>query len=161
MPLSIYKPIGQTPNELIENYKKKNKQVKKVSFAGRLDPMAHGTMLLLVNEECKMHEKYIAHNKIYEFQILYGFQTDTFDVLGILKDYHNPTKFKKKIESIKLDKYVGKTNQEYPPFSSIVVNKKPLWEWSKLGLIDTIKPLPNKEIEIYELEEIIYESPII
>lgn len=27
MPVSIYKPIGQTPNELIEIYKKENKKV--------------------------------------------------------------------------------------------------------------------------------------
>ena len=160
MPISIYKPIGQTPNELIDIYKKENKNVKKVSFAGRLDPMAHGTMLLLINEECKMHDIYIGHNKIYEFQILYGFQTDTFDILGILNAYHNPIKFKQKIDSINLNKYIGKTKQEYPPYSSIVVNKKPLWEWSKLGLIDTIKPLPSKEIEIYEFKEIIYESSI-
>ena len=160
MPVSIYKPIGQTPNELIGIYKKENKNVKKVSFAGRLDPMAHGTMLLLINEECKMHDTYIGHNKIYEFQILYGFQTDTFDVLGILKKYLSPIKFKKNIDSINLNKYIGKTKQEYPPYSSIVVNKKPLWEWSKLGLIDTIKPLPSKEIEIYEFEEIIHESSI-
>ena len=160
MPVSIYKPIGQTPNELIEIYKKENKHVKKVSFAGRLDPMARGTMVLLVSEECKMHDKYIAHNKTYEFEVLYGFKTDTFDVLGILNEYHNPEKFKKNIESLRLDKYVGKTRQEYPPYSSIVVNKKPLWEWSKLGLIDSIRPLPSKEIEIYEFEEIPYNSPI-
>jgi len=160
MPVSIYKPIGQTPNELIEIYKKENNNVKKVSFAGRLDPMARGTMVLLINEECKMHDKYIAHNKTYEFQVLYGFKTDTFDVLGILNEYHNPEQFKKNIDSIRLDKYVGKTRQEYPPYSSIVVNKKPLWEWSKLGLIDSIRPLPSKEIEIYEFEEIPYKSPI-
>ena len=160
MPVSIYKPIGQTPNELIEIYKKETKHVKKVSFAGRLDPMARGTMVLLLNDECKMHDKYIAHNKTYEFEVLYGVRTDTFDVLGILNAYHNPEQFKKNIDSIRLDKYVGKTRQEYPPYSSIVVNKKPLWEWSKLGLIDSIRPLPSKEIAIYKFEEIPYDSPI-
>ena len=32
MPVSIYKPIGQTPNELIEVYKKEHKQAKKDIF---------------------------------------------------------------------------------------------------------------------------------
>jgi tRNA pseudouridine(55) synthase len=159
MPVSIYKPIGQTPNELVEIYKKENKHAIKVSFTGRLDPMARGSMILLVNEECKLHDKYIAHNKTYEFQVLFGFRTDTYDVLGILNAYNNPSKFKQ-IDAINIDKYVGKTKQEYPPYSSIVVNKKPLWEWSKLGLIDSIKPLPSKTVEIYEFEEIPYDSPI-
>jgi tRNA pseudouridine(55) synthase len=158
MPAYIYKPIGQTPNELVEAYKKDNKHVKKVSFTGRLDPMARGKMGLLVNEECKLHDKYISHNKTYEFQVLFGFKTDTFDVLGLLNEYHEP--FRQMIDSIKLEKYVGKTTQEYPPYSSIVVNKKPLWEWSKLGLINSIKPLPSKTVEIYEFEEIPYDSPI-
>ena len=42
---------------------KEHKQAKKISFTWRLDPMAHGSMVLLVNEECKLHDKYIAHNK--------------------------------------------------------------------------------------------------
>jgi len=160
MPIYIYKPIGQTPNELIETYKKENKHAIKVSFTGRLDPMARGKMVLLVNDECKLHDTYISHNKTYEFQVLYGFNTDTYDVLGLLNEYHNPAKCKQIIDTINIDKYVGKWVQEYPPYSSIVVNKKPLWEWSKLGLIDSIKPLPSKTVEIYEFEEIPYESPI-
>jgi tRNA pseudouridine(55) synthase len=158
MPVYIYKPIGQTPNELIEAYKKEHKQATKVSFTGRLDPMAHGKLGLLVNDECKLHDKYISCDKTYEFEILYGFKTDTFDVLGILNEYHEPSS--QLIDTITLDKYVGKWQQEYPPYSSIVVNKKPLWEWSKRGLIDSIKPLPSKEVEIYEFEEIPYNSPI-
>ena len=159
MPIYLYKPIGQTPNELIDNYKKENVNAKKVSFAGRLDPMAHGTMALLVNEECKLHDTYISRDKTYEFEILFGFKTDTFDVLGQLLEFNNPIDFNEKIENINLDNYTKQFNQEYPPYSSIVVNKKPLWEWSKLGLIDTIK-IPSKIVEIYEFDEIENDSKI-
>jgi len=159
MPIYLYKPIGQTPNELIDNYKKENINAKKVSFAGRLDPMAHGTMALLVNEECKLHDKYISRDKTYEFEILFGFKTDTFDVLGKLLEFNNPIDFNEKIENINLDNYTKQFNQEYPPYSSIVVNKKPLWEWSKLGLIDTIK-IPSKIVEIYKFDEIENDSKI-
>ena len=159
MPIYLYKPIGQTPNELIDNYKKENINAKKVSFAGRLDPMAHGTMALLVNEECKLHDTYISRDKTYEFEILFGFKTDTFDVLGKLLEFNNPIDFNEKIENINLDNYTKQFNQEYPPYSSIVVNKKPLWEWSKLGLIDTIK-IPSKIVEIYKFDEIENDSKI-
>ena len=159
MPIYLYKPIGQTPNELIDNYKKENINAKKVSFAGRLDPMAHGTMALLVNEECKLQDTHISRDKTYEFEILFGFKTDTFDVLGKLLEFNNPIDFNEKIENINLDNYTKQFNQEYPPYSSIVVNKKPLWEWSKLGLIDTIK-IPSKIVEIYKFDEIENDSKI-
>jgi tRNA pseudouridine(55) synthase len=159
MPVYLYKSIGQTPNELIYNYKKENVNAKKVSFAGRLDPMAHGTMALLINEECKLHDTYISRDKTYEFEILFGFKTDTFDVLGKLLEFNNPTDFNSSIEKINLLHYTTQFNQEYPPYSSIVVNKKPLWEWSKLGLIDTIK-IPSKTVQIYEFDEIENDSKI-
>jgi len=159
MPVYLYKKIGQTPNELIEDYKTHNSHIKKISFAGRLDPMAHGTMALLINEECKLHDTYIARDKTYEFEILFGFKTDTFDVLGKLLEFNNPIDFYEKIENIDKTNYIKQFSQSYPPYSSIVVNKKPLWEWSKLGLIDTIK-IPTKIVKIYEFEEIENDSII-
>lgn len=153
MPIYLYKKIGQTPNELINEYKLQNKDAKKVSFAGRLDPMAHGKMMLLVNDECKQQDLYLGKNKIYEFEILYGFNTDTYDVLGLLTEFIDPSSFSKKIDELNLQNYVTKFEQEYPPYSSIVVNKKPLWEWSKMGLINTIN-IPSKLVTIYKLEEI-------
>jgi tRNA pseudouridine(55) synthase len=159
MPIYLYKSIGQTPNELINDYKTHHSHAKKVSFAGRLDPMAHGTMALLVNEECKLHDTYISKDKTYEFEILFGFKTDTFDVLGKLLEFNNPNEVNSSIETINLENYTKQFNQEYPPYSSIVVNKKPLWEWSKLGLIDTIK-IPSKLVQIYEFGEIKYDNKI-
>jgi tRNA pseudouridine55 synthase len=159
MPIYLYKKIGQTPNELIERYKSEHVDAKKVSFTGRLDPMAHGTMALLINDECKLHDKYIACDKVYEFEILYGFKTDTYDVLGNLLDFNNPIDFYEKIGAIDITKFITQFKQYYPPYSSIVVNKKPLWEWSKLGLINTIN-IPSKIVQIYEFEEIENDSNI-
>jgi len=155
MPIYLSKSIGQTPNELVNDYKEKNPKARKVSFAGRLDPMASGIMMLLINEECKLQPKYIGLDKIYEFEIIYGFKTDTYDILGLVTDFITIFNMQSlhKIETLDLNTYVKKFNQLYPPYSSIVVNKKPLWEWSKLGLINTIN-IPSKEVTIFSLEEI-------
>ena len=69
MPTKINKPLGFTPLELIERYKKENNISKKISFAGRLDPMAYGLMILLEGEECKKQEISCGKDKIYEFRI--------------------------------------------------------------------------------------------
>jgi len=155
MPIFISKLIGQTPNELINDYKYKHPMAKKVSFAGRLDPMAYGKMMLLVNDECKLQNQYIGLNKIYEFEIVYGFKTDSYDVLGLVTMFNDILNEKSlyNIENLDLNKYITKFEQPYPPYSSIYVNKKPLWKWSKLGLINTIN-IPSKMVEIYSFKTI-------
>ena len=66
MSIKIYKPVGMTPVELIRKYKRENNIIQKVSFAGRLDPMARGEMILLIGDECKRQDSYCGRNKIYE-----------------------------------------------------------------------------------------------
>ena len=146
MPINIYKPIGVTPLELIKKYKNENDINEKMSFAGRLDPMAHGEMILLKGEECKSQSLYCGKDKIYEFKVLYGFKTDTLDILGFVEKTNS-------LEKTNLDNLKGKFNLPYPHYSSIYVKKKPLWWWAKNGKIDEIE-IPKKEIEIYELDQI-------
>jgi tRNA U55 pseudouridine synthase TruB len=51
----INKKEGETPLEALEFFRKKNKQYQdlKMTYAGRLDPMASGLLLLLAGEETK------------------------------------------------------------------------------------------------------------
>ena len=151
MPVFLNKNIGVTPKELIDKYKKENKDVVKASYAGRLDPMACGLMILLINNECKQQDKYLKLNKIYEFDILFGFKTDTYDVLGKLLEF-NLVK-PELLEKLNIKSYIKRFNQKFPPYSSIVVNKQPLWWWSKNNKLDEIK-IPEKEVEIFSIEEI-------
>ena len=151
MPVFIDKKIGETPKELIDRYKKDNKDVVKASYAGRLDPMASGLMILLINSECKQQDKYLKLSKTYEFDILFGFKTDTYDVLGKLISYNlvKPDL----VDNLEIKSYTRKFTQKYPPYSSIVVNKQPLWCWSKNNKLHEIE-IPEKEVEIFSIREI-------
>ena len=151
MPAFVYKKIGETPKELIDKYKKDNKDVVKASYAGRLDPMANGLMILLINNECKQQDKYLKLNKTYEFDILFGFKTDTYDVLGKLLSYNLVDK--ELVENLNIEYYAKRFVQKYPPYSSIVVDKHPLWWWSKQDRLHEIT-IPSKEVEIFSIEEI-------
>ena len=53
--LKLYKNRGETPLECINRFKKENPeyQKEKMTYAGRLDPLAEGLLLVLVGEECK------------------------------------------------------------------------------------------------------------
>jgi len=159
-----YKPIGKTPLEIIQALIKLDKyKTTKMSYAGRLDPMAHGLMIILLDKECFKQHLYHNFNKTYKFKLLLGVSTDTYDILGkitqnknsidsINRDSHNKHKINKIIKTMK-----GTIKQFYPPYSSARVNGKPLWYYAKHNLIDTINTidtikLPSKDIEIKHIE---------
>ena len=76
-----------TPLQAINKFREINKNYagKKMSYAGRLDPMAEGVLLILVGEETKKIGQYLGFDKEYRTEILIGLSTDTGDVLGIPK----------------------------------------------------------------------------
>jgi len=56
-----------------------------LTYAGRLDPMAEGVLIILVGDECKKKQKYLGLDKEYEIEVLFGLETDTQDILGVIK----------------------------------------------------------------------------
>ena len=84
----INKLLGSTPLEAINKFKKQNPAYKdeKIAYAGRLDPMAQGLLLLIIGDkENKKINKHLKKDKEYHAQILLGIQTDSYDILGIPK----------------------------------------------------------------------------
>jgi tRNA pseudouridine(55) synthase len=181
------KKVSQTPLELLEVFQKTKKFFKwqkkaekickkrsgnkqgcakvPLAYAGRLDPMAEGKMLILAGEACKERERYLSLDKEYVFEVLLGFSSDTKDILGLVKKhegFYNKKNFsdfmgryfyviylQKKLEKI-LEKMIGKRHMEYPVFSSKAVGGKPLFLWALEKKLDQIK-IPKKEVEIYKI----------
>ena len=165
----LNKVLGQTPLELLNDFKKKNPLYKESSlaYAGRLDPMATGKILVLADEKCKNREKYLSLDKEYVFEILLGFKSDTGDILGLVerqqenfpfgeksflqKDfYFGKNAFYQKVK-VFLRSFVGKREMKYPAFSSKTVEGKPLFLHSLEGSIKDIE-IPEKKINIYALK---------
>ena len=161
-----YKKIGETPLESLEKARKERGIATDIpmTYAGRLDPMAEGLMIILAGDECKNKEKYLGLDKTYEFEILVGFTTDTYDLLGLITSEYtnsshlNPLSGGSDADSefaysdvIKdtVPKFIGNITQKYPPFSSKTVNGKQLFQLSKEGGLPEI--LPTHEVTIYNL----------
>jgi tRNA U55 pseudouridine synthase TruB len=53
MPVAIYKSLSETPLETIGKYRAQHPEIGdvKIGYAGRLDPMAEGLLLLLIGDE--------------------------------------------------------------------------------------------------------------
>ncbi len=152
--IQVYKNIGETPLEALERVRVQNDISLGVpmTYAGRLDPMAEGLLLILVGDECKNKEKYLGLDKEYEVEVLLGFGTDTGDLLGVVKGVRDEVESeikKDRVEEI-LESLVGKFVQEYPKFSSKTVGGKPLFTYAKSGELPD--EMPTKEVEIFNIE---------
>lgn len=149
----VYKPQGATPLEALSLLKKRMPQYKNeaLSYAGRLDPMAEGVLVVLVGETNKRRRMFESKRKTYKVDILLGFETDTYDGLGMLLSPLCSTAFKKKeIEKATLS-YQGKFVQEFPPYSSKTVNGKALFYWARENRLKEII-MPKRNVEIFNLK---------
>eukprot|EP01120_Amphizonella_sp_Union-15-10_P011101 TRINITY_DN4619_c0_g1_i1.p1 TRINITY_DN4619_c0_g1~~TRINITY_DN4619_c0_g1_i1.p1 ORF type:complete len:317 (-),score=51.71 TRINITY_DN4619_c0_g1_i1:42-992(-) len=165
--LNVYKPISTTPYQLIQQLKARypqldkdeNNEARKIGYAGRLDPMAHGVLLLLLDEENKNRKKYEFLSKSYQFQLLLGLETDTYDLLGLVPQSKtsfsdlnlSESELEQKTRELFAKEFLGEKNQKYPPYSSARVNGKPMYYWSRENKIHEIDA-PAKKICIFKIE---------
>ncbi|MFM2381323.1 MAG: tRNA pseudouridine synthase tRNA pseudouridine55 synthase [Candidatus Parcubacteria bacterium] len=147
----LHKKVGETPLACLEEYKSQHERLWCVpmAYAGRLDPMAEGKLLVLLGDECKVQEKYHKLDKEYTFEVLFGVHSDTADVLGRLDTCEVPKITTRAIKNV-AKKMVGRVELPYPHFSSKTVDGKPLHTWKLEGRIDEIV-IPTKQSTLYSL----------
>lgn len=150
--IKLFKNEGETPLECLGRFRKECPEHKNstLSYAGRLDPMAEGELLVLINDENKERGKYIGWDKKYELDILFGVSTDTGDILGKIINIERENN---KIQSINPQSYIGEITLPYPAYSSKTVNGKPLFQWAREGIINEIE-IPTKTSTIYGITSI-------
>ena len=150
--LNLYKKMGETPRERLERLRveKPRYALEVLSYAGRLDPLAEGVLLALVGGENLRREAYLNLDKEYTLDILFGFSTDSYDVLGRLTDQGSPETISRRVVAEGLREFQGKISQEYPPFSSKTIQGKPMFELARNGMLENIV-LPRKSLNIYNI----------
>lgn len=147
------KKVGETPLAAIRAWKVKNPEYVNIvaCYAGRLDPMASGKLLVLFGKECKRLRRYTGLDKEYEIEILLDVRSDTGDVLGI-PEYATKETF---VGDAALKKILraerGNHLRAYPAFSSKTVNGKPLFMYALEGSLSNIE-MPKHFERIYRME---------
>jgi tRNA pseudouridine55 synthase len=146
----IEKRVGETPLQALEAFRSAKPELAGVpmTYAGRLDPMASGKLIILMGEECKNKKAYTRLDKEYQFEVLLGLKTDTGDVLGIASTCAAPadvsiTQIKQVARSFK-----GRHTFTYPQYSSKTVGGKPLFQYAHE---QTEVELPRTDVQIYAL----------
>jgi tRNA pseudouridine55 synthase len=150
--INVYKIRGQTPLDCITEMKKNRPELANspMTYAGRLDPLAEGVLLILVGDEVNKKDEYLNLDKEYEVDVLFGFATDTYDLMGKITDVGHHQEFSGCPTSV-VSKFTGKINQPYPPYSSRPVNGRPLFMWAREGKLDEIE-IPTHDVFIENIE---------
>ncbi len=151
MPLILHKTLGETPLACMERYRKEHAELvnQPMTYAGRLDPMATGALLVLTGEECKKKDDYLGLDKTYVAEILFGVKTDSADLLGLPRIQQSDTLREAEVKAI-CDSMIGSIDLRLPVFSSPPVNGKPLHEWARLGKLASIE-VPVRTMRIHEV----------
>lgn len=170
----LNKAVGETPLSCAEAYRAEHPELAGVSmaYAGRLDPMASGQLMVLLGEECKNQTAYHALDKEYEFSVLLGVGSDSHDVLGRLTADHvthsgsqrhaaggfgwgdagadESSELRGQLQTICTD-LTGNIELPYPHFSAKTVQGKPLHMWTLEGRLNEIE-IPTKTSTVYALQ---------
>lgn len=151
--VNLYKELGETPRERLERLRQQKPHFEHevLSYAGRLDPMAEGVMLCLVGSANSRREEYLDMSKEYTLDVLFGFSTDTYDILGKVIESGEVDHISSGSISRALNEFRGKQAQEYPPYSSKTVDGKALFQWAREGMLNSII-MPSRTVTVYDIE---------
>ena len=86
MVLTTWKRAGETPLQAMEALRARDPALAGVPmvYAGRLDPMAEGVLLVLAGDDRHALPEHLRHDKRYRASFLFGVGSDTGDGLGRL-----------------------------------------------------------------------------
>jgi len=147
----VYKPAGLSPYETIKRLKEKYSflEERKMAYAGKLDPLAEGVLLLVMDEELKKMQNYLNLSKKYEATVIFGFSSDSYDIMGI-PEKRSLAVDREEVKKV-LKGFEGDFAFSLPPFSSYEINKKPLFRWALEGNLDKID-LPRRITRVHSLK---------
>lgn len=150
--VNVYKPQGMTPLQAIDAIRDRYPEYRseRMTYAGRLDPMAEGVLVILVGDAVHKKETYLRLDKEYEADIVFGIGTDTHDLLG-MPIICNNIKIDSDIVRSGMEQMIGSFEYALPIYSSKPVNGKPLFQWAREGRVSEIK-IPKRTMHVHVME---------
>jgi tRNA pseudouridine55 synthase len=105
----------------------------KVGHGGTLDPLATGVLPIALGEATKLAGRMLDSDKVYEFTVAFGAETDTLDLEGkvIAESSVRPTLAQ--IEAV-LPMFTGPIEQVPPAYSALKVDGQRAYDLARAGL---------------------------
>lgn len=124
--------------------------MRRIGFAGTLDPLATGLMIVVVGEATKLLSNMEQMDKHYDAVIRFGATSETCDSEGPILEYPNPQKVDRaQIEKVLEEHFLGERMQMPPQFSAIKVKGKRAYELARQGKKSDLK---HRKVVFYEIK---------
>jgi len=160
--LLFNKPYGWTSFQIVKKVRNTLKKALhkdiKVGHAGTLDPLAQGLMIICTGKATRLCEQIQQQEKEYIAEIKLGSSTASYDL-------ETPIQKKAKIDHITKDliletllKFEGVQIQTPPIYSAVKIDGARAYKYARKGIEI---PINSKEINIYGIGLLEYESPYI
>lgn len=104
----------------------------KVGHGGTLDPLATGVLPIAVGEATKLAGRMLDSDKIYDFTIAFGAQTDTLDLEGKVIAQSDVRPTLAEVEAI-LPCFTGSIEQAPPAYSAILIDGQRAYDLARKG----------------------------
>lgn len=150
--IHCYKPLGATPLEAMERLRAQSPSLQRsrMTYAGRLDPMAEGVLLVLTDSDCLRSKEYLPLTKTYRATILAGYRSDSYDALGLVTqgaavDVDALTR--------EFHALAGVHQLPFPPYSAFKVQGRPLHWWAQHGRLGEIE-IPLKQMTVLRMSDV-------
>ncbi|PSJ36695.1 tRNA pseudouridine(55) synthase TruB [Allosphingosinicella deserti] len=135
--LIIDKPVGPGSTDIVSKVKRALRDggygKMKVGHGGTLDPLASGVLPIALGEATKLSGRMLDADKIYEFTIRFGDQTDTLDTEGVVVATSEVRPALAEVEAV-LPRFVGSIEQVPPIYSAIKVDGKRAYDLARAGV---------------------------
>jgi tRNA pseudouridine55 synthase len=130
------KPLGLGSTQGVSAVKRALRQggygKLKVGHGGTLDPLATGVLPIAVGEATKLAGRMLDSDKIYDFTITFGIETDTLDLEGKEVAHSDVRPTLAEIEAI-LPRFTGPIEQVPPAYSALKVDGERAYDLARAG----------------------------
>ncbi|MES2336785.1 MAG: tRNA pseudouridine(55) synthase TruB [Pseudomonadota bacterium] len=119
----------------------------KVGHGGTLDPLATGVLPIALGEATKLAGRMLDSDKVYDFTVAFGAQTDTLDLEGAVIAQSDVRPTLAQVEAV-LARFIGGIAQVPPAYSALKVDGARAYDLARAGE-DVV--LPSRDVTVYSL----------
>ncbi|MCC2977582.1 tRNA pseudouridine(55) synthase TruB [Sphingomonas sp. PL-96] len=119
----------------------------KVGHGGTLDPLATGVLPIALGEATKLAGRMLDSDKVYDFTVQFGAQTDTLDLEGAVIAESDVRPTRAALEAV-LGRFTGPIAQVPPAYSALKVDGQRAYDLARAGEEVVLK---SRDVTIHAL----------
>jgi tRNA pseudouridine55 synthase len=159
--INLHKAPGWTPLAAMEALRAERPELVDgpMVYAGRLDPMAEGVLLVLTGEDRFALPEHLRHDKTYVATFVLGVRSDTHDALGIVESMGRgalppatPPVASPDLLG-RVAELAGTHTLPLPAWSAYKVRGRPLHAWAAEGRLAEIR-VPRRDMVVHAVRDV-------